>query len=152
MRFTPIIAAGLAAPLATAAPTTRSDGAVSMMATAIPEWTIESANRACNADDSACVWSFGIQTNTGAASVPCSFTVNAADGKPASQTDAAGIACGAFTVSEGWSSQFGIENAFTTLSVADFASRLIAYPAYTDKELAGGAVVSPNRSYQAQNF
>lgn len=149
MRFSPILLAGLAAPLATAAPA--SSAGVSMMATNVPQWTIENMKRVCNAADTSCDWSFGIQSNVGAASVPCAFNIKAG-AKPASATDGAGFKCGPYTVSEGYSDQFGKDNAFITLSVANFATRLIAFPAYTAKELAGGKVVSPNRSYQSQNF
>lgn len=41
---------------------------------------------------------------------------------------------------------------FTTFSVVNNARRLIAYPAYTDKEVQGGNTVSPNRSYPVQNI
>ncbi|KAJ1322832.1 hypothetical protein MN608_11678 [Microdochium nivale] len=149
MRFSPVLLAGLAAPLAAAAPA--SAAGVSMMA-AVPQWTIENMKRVCNAADSSCDWSFGIQTNVGAASVPCAFTIKAAGGKPASATDGAGFKCGVYTVSEGYSDQFGKDNAFITLSVANFDTRNIAFPAYTAKELAGGKVVSPNKSYQSQKF
>ncbi|KAH7024895.1 uncharacterized protein B0I36DRAFT_332186 [Microdochium trichocladiopsis] len=151
MRFSPVLLAGLV-PFVAAAPTA-SAGSVSMMAENVPQWTIESMKRTCDAKDTSCVWSFGIQNNrvAGAAAIPCTFTVKAG-AKPASQTDVAGIKCAFFTVSEGWSDQFGLENAFTTLSIANFDTRLIAFPAYTAKELADGKVVSPNRSYQPQKF
>ena len=150
MRFTPLILAGVAAPLAMAAPAPAA-GSVSMMAADVPQWTIENMKRVCNAQDTSCVWSFGIQNNRGAGAVPCSFTIQSG-AKPASQTDGAGFKCGIFTVSEGYSDQFGKDNAFITLSVANFETRLITYPAYTAKELAGGNVVSPNKSYQPQKF
>ncbi|KAJ1323352.1 hypothetical protein MN608_11501 [Microdochium nivale] len=151
MHFSPVLVlAGVAA----AAPATRAaSGSVSMMASAVPQWTIENMKRTCNAADTSCDWSFGIQNNrvAGAAAVPCAFTIKSG-AKPASKTDGAGFKCAFFTVSEGYSDQFGPENAFITLSVANFDTRLIAFPAYTAKELAGGRVVSPNKSYQPQNF
>ena len=129
-----LAATGLAAP---------APESVSMKA-AIPDWTIESLVRTCNAADTACEWKFGINTHL-ATVTPCAFTVKAAAGKKASQTDTAGNACGAFTVSAGWSGQF-VEG-FTTLSVVDYAARLITWPAYTDGQLANGKAVVPDKSW-----
>ncbi|KAH8667092.1 hypothetical protein BX600DRAFT_550018 [Xylariales sp. PMI_506] len=106
-------------------------------------WTIRSLKRPCNSADTSCTWTFGI--DTGSAVTPCSFTVT---GSPADQTDrTVGATCGAFTVTTGWSGQFGPGNGFTTLAVVNYATKQIAWPAYTDKQLAGGVVVSPDQSY-----
>ncbi|KAH7014375.1 uncharacterized protein B0I36DRAFT_369338 [Microdochium trichocladiopsis] len=150
MRYSPLILAGLVS-FASAAPAARVSRAAD--GEDVPQWTIESMKRECDAADTSCAWSFGIQNNrvAGAAAVPCNFTVVAGE-KPASQTDVAGIQCDFFTVSGGWSGQFGPDAGFTTLSIANFDTKLIAYPAYTDKELAGGQVVVPDRSYQPQPF
>jgi hypothetical protein len=50
--------------------------------------------------------------------------------------------CGSYTVTSGWSGQFGAGNGFTVLAVKDTTANLIAYPSYTDNQLAGGAVVA----------
>ncbi|KAI1847499.1 hypothetical protein JX265_000749 [Neoarthrinium moseri] len=113
-----------------------------------PNWTITSMKRVCNAADTSCTWTFGIDTHLSAAT-PCSFTVT---GSPASQTSNTGSTCGAYTVSSGWSGQFGPGNGFTTLAVVDNTRRKIAFPAYTDKQLAGGAVVTPDQSYPASSL
>ena len=135
MHFTAV--ATFFAAAAVAAPMSKN-----MMA-ATSQWTLQSVQRTCNAADTTCTWTFGI--NNGAATTPCQFSVS---GAPASQTGLAQAAtCGAYTVTTGWSGQFGAGQGFTTLSVVDTASKLIVWPAYTDKQLAGGAVVNPDQSY-----
>jgi len=78
--------------------------------------------------------------------------VKQVNGNPATQANFNGITCGGYTVSGGWSGQFGPGNGFTTLAVVNNAKRQIAYPAYTDSELASGKPVTPNRSYPVQNL
>ncbi|KAK6842035.1 MFS general substrate transporter [Apiospora arundinis] len=144
MLYTSIISALFAAG-ALAAPTPAE--AKSMMAAG--EWTIESLKRTCNADDTSCDWEFGINTNVaGVASQPCKIT---ATGKPASQTDIRTPQwCGPYRVTTGWSAQFGIENAFTTMAVVNEAKGLIVYPAYQDKQLKNGVPVVPDQKYTPQ--
>ena len=117
-------------------------GAKSMMAS-VPEWTIEWMVRTCNGADTSCNWSFSIDTHTGNPTA-CQFTVT---GSAASHAPANGVHCGVYTVSSGWSGQFGPGNGFTTLSVVDYTQKLIVWPAYTDKQLANGVVVTPDQSY-----
>lgn len=38
----------------------------------------------------------------------------------------------------------------TTLAVVNNAAKLIVYPAYTDKQLTNGTVVTPDQSYTPQ--
>ncbi|KAI4858696.1 small secreted protein [Hypoxylon rubiginosum] len=140
MKFTSAILTTLLSATALAAPTPAASK--SAMAD-VAQWTIESLKRVCDAADTSCTWTFAVDTHVGAAT-PCSFTVK---GSPASQTDSSGSVCGPYTVSSGWSGQFGPGNGFTTLSVVDFSKKLIVWPAYTDKQLAGGAVVSPDLSF-----
>lgn len=116
--------------------------AIDTRATA-PQWTIVGMKRVCDAADTSCTWSFSVDTHVSAVT-PCTFTVK---GKPASQTSGTGATCGVYTVTSGWSGQFGPGNGFTTLSVVDNTQKKIVWPAYTDKQLAGGAVVSPDQSY-----
>ncbi|KAI0545128.1 hypothetical protein F4679DRAFT_562161 [Xylaria curta] len=112
---------------------------------AIPNWSMTGLKRVCNAGDTSCTWSFGINTNTGAAVTPCSFTVT---GAPASNSNLNNAqACGTFSVTAGWSGQFGPGNGFTTLAVFNNANRQISWPAYTDAELAGGKTVTPDKSW-----
>lgn len=125
---------------------TRSE-AVSAMA-AVPQWTIKSFTRNCNAADTSCTVSFGIDTQT-APVTSCSYTVT---GAPASQASTSGITCGPYTISSGWSGQFGPGNGFTTWSLVDWSQHLIAWPAYSDRELVNGAAVTPDKSYSPQTL
>ncbi|KAI1170094.1 hypothetical protein F4777DRAFT_139056 [Nemania sp. FL0916] len=112
---------------------------------AIPNWTVAGIKRVCNAGDTSCTWTFGINPNTGAAVTPCTFVIK---GAPASHSDLTNkAACGTYSVTAGWSGQFGPNNGFTTLAVYNNANHQIAWPAYTDAELANGAVVTPDKSW-----
>ncbi|KAI1878783.1 hypothetical protein JX265_002960 [Neoarthrinium moseri] len=122
---------------------------VSMAADA--SWTLVAVTRTCNPGDTTCFWQFSIETGAPGAT-PCPYTVNATASAPASQANGGPTACGNFTVTSGWSGQFGPGEGFTTFSVIDRASKLIAYPAYTDKELVNGTAVSPDRSYPVQTL
>ncbi|KAI0133725.1 hypothetical protein BJ170DRAFT_678657 [Xylariales sp. AK1849] len=108
-----------------------------------PDWTITSVKRSCNAADTSCVWSFGINTHLSSAT-PCVFSIT---GSTASRAANNGHTCGAYTVTSGWSGQWGDGNGFTTMSIVDQARKRIVWPAYTDKQLARGAIVAPDQSY-----
>ncbi|CRG82669.1 hypothetical protein PISL3812_00013 [Talaromyces islandicus] len=114
----------------------------SMMA-ASPEWTIKSLKRVCTADNSSCTWTFGIYDGADA-STACTYVVTAPN---ASEANGGPSDCGVYTVTSGWSGQFGPGNGFTTLSVVDNKKRQIIWPGYTDKQLEGGNVVTPDQSY-----
>ncbi|KAL4724292.1 hypothetical protein ACLX1H_008905 [Fusarium chlamydosporum] len=137
------LAAVLSASSVSAAP---ADLTVNMMAAA-PQWTIENMQRSCAKDDSSCTWNFKINTHKGAAT-GCKFVVK---GSKASQRNGGPVKCGDFTVTSGWSGQFGPGNGFTTFSVVSSA-RQIVWPAYTDKQVQGGKVVKPNQSYSPANL
>ncbi|CAG7951073.1 unnamed protein product [Penicillium salamii] len=134
-----LLATGLFASSAFAAPA--ADGK-SMMA-AGPQWTIQNAKRVCNTANTSCTWNFGIYPGSGAAT-QCTYVV---EGKTASHANGGPKNCGGYTVTSGWSGQFGEGNGFTTLSVVNNKARQIIWPAYTDKQLAGGKVVKPDQSY-----
>ncbi|KAI0376451.1 small secreted protein [Hypomontagnella monticulosa] len=144
MKFTSTAVAAIFATGALAAPTPAPE-VKSAMAN-VPQWTIEGMKRGCDAGNTQCTWSFAINTHLEPAT-PCTFVVKAAGGKPASHTDSTGNICGKYTVSSGWSDYFGADNGFTTLSVVDYAAKLIVWPAYTDKQLDAGGVVTPDLSY-----
>ncbi|KAL4918338.1 hypothetical protein BDW62DRAFT_181760 [Aspergillus aurantiobrunneus] len=127
--------------LAAPAPTGPSK---SMMVTNT-QWTIESLQRDCNEDDTSCTWTFGI--NPGADTTDCTYVV---EGSPASQANGGPVDCGVYTITSGWSDQFGPDNGFTTLSVVNRDTRQIVWPAYTDRQVAGGEVVVPDQSYTPQ--
>ncbi|ORY68359.1 small secreted protein [Pseudomassariella vexata] len=116
---------------------------VNMMADC-SEWTIRHLKRTCNRHDTSCCWDFAIDTGHHD-KTHCSFTI---EGHHASRTDISGVDCGPFTVSAGWSGQFGEDNGFYVLSVVDYEEKLIVWPGYTDEELGcNGKVVRPNKSY-----
>ncbi|KAI1499951.1 hypothetical protein F5X99DRAFT_388274 [Biscogniauxia marginata] len=145
MKFTTTIFALLSAAAASlAAPTSEAKS----MTAAVPQWTIEGIKREVNADDTSATWSFGINTQTEPVT-PCSFTVT---GSPASRTDSSGHVCGPYTISTGWDGQFGEGNGFTVLAVVDQGRKLIAWPSYTDKQLEGGNVVTPDQSWAVSNI
>ncbi|KAF4446591.1 small secreted protein [Fusarium austroafricanum] len=144
MKFTAAIIALVSATGAVAAPSIPVDS-VSMMA-ASPQWTIQSLSRACDKADTTCTWNFKINTGSGAATA-CKYVVKA---KGASKANGGPAKCGTganvFTITSGWSGQFGADKGFTTLSVVSSKKQII-YPSYTDKQLAGGKVVKPDQSY-----
>ncbi|KAH8201964.1 hypothetical protein TruAng_003877 [Truncatella angustata] len=145
MHFNTIFLGALASATALAAP------AAELTERADPNWTILGLKRVCDASDKSCAWSFSVDTHLAAATA-CSFTIASQGGQPASQSPGNGASCGAYTVTSGWSGQFGPGNGFTTLSVVDYGKKKITWPAYTDKELANGAVVSPDKSYPVSNL
>ncbi|POR32196.1 Uncharacterized protein TPAR_07577 [Tolypocladium paradoxum] len=134
-----LVAAILAASTASAAPTADEK---SMMA-AVPQWTFENMERVCKEDDSCCTWKFSINTHL-ADPTNCVYKVEAA---VASHANGGPSKCGGYTITSGWSGQFGPGNGFTVLSVVDDEKRLITYPSYTDKQVEGGNVVKPDQSY-----
>ncbi|KAM0347690.1 hypothetical protein ACHAPU_004705 [Fusarium lateritium] len=140
MKFSAAVFTFLAATGVSAAPAAET---VNMMASS-PQWTIRDAKRYCRSDDSICNWKFGIDTGSGTP-VVCKYDVK---GPGASKKTAAGPGtCGDFTITSGWSGQFGADQGFTTLSVVSNSKRQIIWPAYTDKQLAGAKIVKPDQSY-----
>ena len=140
-----LVAAVLAASTALGAP---AEGEISMMAANIPQWTIENLKRVCNNHNSKCVWTFGINTHL-APPTACTLKVEA---DTASEASGGPANCGDFTVTSGWSGQFGPGNGFTVLSVVYNPSRLITWPSYTDKQVQSGQVVKPDQSYAPQRI
>ncbi|KAK3934770.1 hypothetical protein QBC46DRAFT_398985 [Diplogelasinospora grovesii] len=115
------------------------------------EWTIVQMQRVCNTADTRCDWSFAVDTHAAPATA-CAFSVANSGTTPASQSNGGPATCGPYTVTTGWSGQFGLGNGFTTLAVVDYANKEIVYPAYTDAQLYGGVVVSPDQSYAPYNL
>ena len=145
MKFstTAFVAALMAASPAIAAPAADTTENISMMAS-VPQWTIENMRRVCDSGDKSCTWTFTINPHVGK-TTPCKYVVT---GNPASRQKTGGPGtCGSYTITSGWSGQFGEGNGFTVLSVVDNVKRYIVWPGYTDKQLAGGKQVSPNQSY-----
>lgn len=107
--------------------------------------------RQCDRADTNCHWSFTVNNNAGGRT-DCAYVVIKPNGGnvPASRLPQTGANCGAYTVTSGWSGQFGENNGFTTLSVVENSKRQIAWPAYTDNQLKTGNVVKPDQSYPVQ--
>lgn len=144
MKFTTVFAAAAFSASALAAPAPAAEVVSQMAATS--QWTITNMKRTCG--NGVCTWNFGIKAD--AVTTPCTFKVK---GAPATQTDSSGNVCGAYTVSTGWSDQFGAANGFTTLAVVNNSKKQIIYPSYTDKQLGvAGVVVKPDQSYAPANL
>lgn len=127
--------------------------AATLSTSAATEWTISSLSRACTAADDSCTWKFGIDTNEdGAAATACNYTVKATKTEPASQANGGPATCGIFNITSGWSNQFGADEAFTVISVVDYAKKLIVYAGYTDKSVKTGKVVDPDLSFPVQTL
>ncbi|KAI0197867.1 hypothetical protein F4808DRAFT_463406 [Astrocystis sublimbata] len=113
--------------------------------TAANSWTLTDVKRVCNAKNTICAWSFGINANDGKAATACEFQVL---GSPASHSDLKkAVTCGPYSLTAGWSGQFDPKNGFTTIAVSNGAKKQIAWPSYTDAELASGNAVKPNRNW-----
>lgn len=134
-----IVAALLACSTALAAPVASEKS----MMVAGSEWSIQGLKRVCNAGNTSCTWTFGIKAGS-AAATSCTYIVKAND---ASQANGGPSNCGDYTITSGWSGQFGPGNGFTTLSVVNNKIRQIVWPAYTDAQLQNGVVVKPDQSY-----
>ncbi|KAI4215219.1 MAG: hypothetical protein LQ349_009170, partial [Xanthoria aureola] len=126
--------------------TPASASSLSMMASDAPLWTIKSFLRTCNAPDTSCAYSFSIDTYSSTAT-PCTYTVT---GSLASRAAYNSVQCGPFVVSSTWSGQFGPNEGFQTLAVVQ--GKTIIYPAYLDRQLVSGQVVSPDQSYAPQSL
>ncbi|KUI61580.1 hypothetical protein VP1G_08747 [Cytospora mali] len=109
------------------------------------KWKIRCMRRTCNHRDTECEWFFYIDTgHHDRHPTECHFFVS---GHSASRTDTQGHRCGHFTVSSGWSGQFGHGQGFTVLSVVDHVNNLIAWPGYTDKQLEACETVYPDLEF-----
>ncbi|KHN95190.1 uncharacterized protein MAM_06901 [Metarhizium album ARSEF 1941] len=153
-----IVAALLAAcsVTAAAAPAPRAS-TVKSMAAADKPLTIESVRRVCNKPDTECKWTFKINTDVDCQEAcktrtPVYFVVRASGGKPATQSNGAAQTFGNYTITSGWSGQFGPGKGFTTFAVVDNKRRLIAYPAYTDEEVDEAKLVKPDRAFPLQQL
>ncbi|KAK5632618.1 hypothetical protein RRF57_008332 [Xylaria bambusicola] len=113
-------------------------------------WTLEKLVRVCDAADDSCTWTFDINTNEGVAATKCTYTVAATKTQPASQSNGGPVMCGVFTITSGWSGQFGPDQGFTVISVVDYAKKLIVYAGYTDAMTTNGTTVDPDLTFPVQ--
>ncbi|KAK7228224.1 hypothetical protein V2G26_000394 [Clonostachys chloroleuca] len=146
MYFTKTLLSLLPASLVLASPTPRSADSKSMRSDE-PEWIIESLKRACNDADTQCDWSFRVNTQDAATTTDCAFSVQ---GSPASHTNGPLVQCGVFSVQSGYNDQVG--DPFSALSISYDARNLIIFPSYSEAQLAGGQVVSPDQRYSPINI
>ncbi|KAI0911383.1 surface protein 1 [Ustulina deusta] len=117
------------------------------------EWTLESLVRVCDGTDDSCTWTFGINTNEeGVDPTACTYDVGATSTEPASQSNGGPVTCGAFTVTSGWSGQFGPDQGFTVISVVDYVNKLIVYAGYTDAMVVNGTTVEPDLKFPVQTL
>ncbi|GAB0138303.1 hypothetical protein EsDP_00006540 [Epichloe bromicola] len=150
MHFTQTIVAALFA--ATSVVGAPAPMEMSMMASSgIPDTVFEGVVRNCDAQDNKCTIDFTINpkrfSRTGV-----SFVTKRNGNVGASRNNGPAQTFGDYTVTSGWSGQFGEGNGFTTFAVVDNKNRLITYPSYTDGELANGHKVTPDKSYKPANL
>ncbi|KAI8961109.1 hypothetical protein F5Y11DRAFT_348862 [Daldinia sp. FL1419] len=136
--------------LSLAALTTSVLSAPLSMAADAAQWTITGLSRTCDAGDTVCDWTFGIDNGSSSNATAVKYTVKASASAPASRAPAGPVTVANFTITSSWSGQFGDDNGFTTFSVVDNAKRQIVYPSYTDAQLKNGEVVKPDQSYPVQ--
>ncbi|CAI6088517.1 unnamed protein product [Clonostachys chloroleuca] len=116
------------------------------------EWTIESMQRVCNDNDTSCTWTFRVNTHAeGIKPTSVEYIVKSTNNTTASRSIGGPSKFGIFTVTSTWRDYFGLEGAWTTLSVIDYGRRLLVYPAYTDKQVEDGDVVKPDQVYVPEN-
>lgn len=114
-----------------------------------PVWTISNLKRKCVMKNRICIWKFGIDNGEEDAATPCYFVVGRTwSGEDAGRkTNSTGNVCGPYTVSSGYSEQFGPSHGFSILAVVDDVKQLIAWPAYSEEELNNGTTVKPDKRY-----
>lgn len=151
MQFTAALLTSTLAGLTLASPVPRD--ITTQSAAADTEWALRNVTRQCDDAETMCAWNFGIDTSTnGSAVTLCPYMVSATPTANATAAPGGPVACGVFTVTSSWSGQFGDGTGFTTFAVVDYNQSLIAYPSYTDVELANGTAVTPDRSYPVQTL
>ncbi|EFY88781.1 hypothetical protein J3459_013832 [Metarhizium acridum] len=99
----------------------------------VPKWTVEEVQRACAPDDGSCTWHLLIDTHV-AGKTDVNFVV---DGPGASRNNGGPQDFGDFTITSGYDPA-----GFTTFSAVDNKDGLIAFPAYSDAEVANGNVAA----------
>ncbi|KAK2025002.1 hypothetical protein LX32DRAFT_77784 [Colletotrichum zoysiae] len=107
-------------------------------------WSLMSFRRACSEDQAKCTYSFLISEDPTKAPKYCDFTVDAAGGLPAYQTDFSVLECpGApeYKVNGGWD-----ERKFVTLTVINEKRGLLSFFSARDLDLWAGNEVTPQTS------
>ncbi|KAJ0166867.1 hypothetical protein CTA2_5520 [Colletotrichum tanaceti] len=107
-------------------------------------WSVMGFRRVCSEDQSQCSYSFLISEDPVKVPRFCGFTVTAAGGLPAYQTDFAVLKCPGvpeYTINGGWD-----ERAFVTLTVINDQRRLLSFFSFTDADLWAGVEATPQTS------
>ncbi|KAL0943976.1 uncharacterized protein CTRU02_201863 [Colletotrichum truncatum] len=108
------------------------------------DWSLLNFQRVCTEDQNHCDYSFLISEYTTEVPKHCSFTVKAADGRPAYQTGFSLAKCPAsaeYDVNGGWN-----DHGFITLTVINNKKSLVPFFAYKDDVLFEGAEAAPQQS------
>ncbi|QPG98380.1 hypothetical protein C2857_007550 [Epichloe festucae Fl1] len=152
MHFTQTIVAALFAATSVVGAPAPAPVEISMMASSgIPDTTFEGVVRHCDDKDNNCTVEFTINPKRFSKTGVKFVTVRNGN-VGASRNNGAAQNFGDYTVTSGWSGQFGEGKGFTTFAVVDNKDRLITYPSYTDVELANGHQVTPDKSYKPANL
>ncbi|EFQ27948.1 hypothetical protein CGRA01v4_03404 [Colletotrichum graminicola] len=107
-------------------------------------WSLMSFRRACSEDQAKCTYSFLISEDPAIAPRYCNFTIEAAGGLPAYQTDFSALECPdapEYTVNGGWD-----EQKFVTLTVINQQRGLLSFFSARDSDLWAGNEVNPQTS------
>ncbi|KAL4907226.1 hypothetical protein BDW74DRAFT_176007 [Aspergillus multicolor] len=110
--------------------------------TPAPLWTLTGMKRICNAEDTKCTWTFGIKIeDPNSTLTPCTLET------AGSQASGGPVTCGSFILTSAWSGYFGADEGFTTFMVHGTITDRTAWPAYTDKQVMDGKVVTPDLGF-----
>ncbi|KAK1599762.1 uncharacterized protein LY79DRAFT_150749 [Colletotrichum navitas] len=107
-------------------------------------WSLMGFRRACSEDQAECTYSFLISEDPAIAPKYCNFTIDAAGGLPAYQTDFSALECPGspeYTVNGGWD-----EQKFVTLTVINQQRGLLSFFSARDSDLWAGNEVNPQTS------
>lgn len=139
--------------LSAPAPTTQpTDASITSRGAARPWWKILDYKRTCTGkrgSETSCTTTFAIDTLLDKRPFPCTVTTTGKAGAPATQASFSGVSCGPsgkYTLSSGWSGQFGAGNGFSTVSIVDNKEKVIVYAGYADSEVPfDGSAVRPDK-------
>ena len=111
--------------------------------TSIGSWTVRNFARLCQNDGSVCMYTFGIEEDPDSCIFsPCVFTVAAADGKPANQSDFQQVECPnmewfTYKVNGGWDPR-----GYMTIVVTNTDRQADAYFSFQDQDIEKAQVVA----------
>ena len=109
----------------------------------VGSWTVRNFARFCQNDGSMCMYTFGIEEDPDSCVFsPCVFTVEAAEGKPANQSDFQQVECPnmewfTYKVNGGWDPR-----GYMTIVVTNTDRQADAYFSFQDEDIEKGQVVA----------